>query len=145
MNDLLDRLNQLSLSQRKLLKLKLLPIEQIEQENQTQIHAFVVGDRQDLSSQLREHAQMTRRILSAFIAALTLLSGAQAAEEPVLNVYNWSDYIAEDTLANFEKETGIKVTYDVYDSNEVVDAKLLTGRSGFDIVVPSNNFLTKHK
>lgn len=71
------------------------------------------------------------------------VAGAAQADSKVLHVYNWSDYIAEDTLANFEKETGIKVTYDVYDSNEVVDAKLLTGRSGFDIVVPSNNFLTK--
>src|SRR5690606_21989410 len=66
---------------------------------------------------------------------------AHAAGE--LKIYNWSDYIAEDTIANFEKETGIKVTYDVYDSNEVLDAKLLTGRSGFDIVVPSNHYLTK--
>lgn len=66
---------------------------------------------------------------------------AQAAGE--LKIYNWSDYIAEDTIANFEKETGIKVTYDVYDSNEVLDARLLTGRSGFDIVVPSNHYLSK--
>ena len=58
-------------------------------------------------------------------------------------VYNWSDYIAEDTLANFEKETGIKVVYDVFDSNEVLEAKLLAGSSGYDVVVPSNPFLAK--
>jgi len=58
-------------------------------------------------------------------------------EEPRLNVYNWSDYIAPDTISKFEAETGIKVTYDVYDSNEVLEAKLLSGRSGYDIVVPS--------
>jgi putrescine transport system substrate-binding protein len=66
-----------------------------------------------------------------------------AQEEAVLNVYNWSDYIAEDTIANFEAETGIKVNYDVYDNNEIVDAKLLAGSAGYDIVVPSGNFLER--
>lgn len=66
-----------------------------------------------------------------------------AASEQVLHVYNWSDYIAEDTLENFTKETGIKVVYDVFDSNEVLEAKLLAGASGYDIVVPSNPFLAK--
>ena len=61
----------------------------------------------------------------------------------VLNVYNWSDYIAEDTLANFEKETGIKVRYDVFDSNEVLEAKLMAGNTGYDIVVPSLTFLSR--
>src|SRR3954449_9443330 len=59
------------------------------------------------------------------------------AEEALLHVYNWSDYIAPDTIANFTKETGIAVTYDVYDGNEVLEAKLLAGHSGYDIVVPS--------
>ena len=71
------------------------------------------------------------------------LAGVAQAEDKVLHVYNWSDYIAEDTLANFEKETGIKVVYDVFDSNEVLEAKLLAGSSGYDIVVPSNPFLAK--
>ncbi len=66
-----------------------------------------------------------------------------APEEKVLNVYNWSDYIAEDTIANFEKEYGIKVRYDVYDSNETLEAKLLAGSSGYDVVVPSAPFLEK--
>ncbi|WP_434359229.1 polyamine ABC transporter substrate-binding protein [Parasalinivibrio latis] len=76
------------------------------------------------------------------IASTVMFSaGLQAQEE--LRIYNWSDYIAEDTLENFEKETGIKVTYDVYDSNDVLEAKLLSGNSGYDLVVPSNNFLAK--
>ena len=65
------------------------------------------------------------------------------AEEPVLNVYNWSDYIAEDTIANFEERTGITVNYDVFDSNEVVEAKLLAGNTGYDVVVPSASFLER--
>ncbi len=77
------------------------------------------------------------------LATGALIAGAAQAEETTLHVYNWSDYIAEDTLANFEAETGIKVVYDVFDSNEVLEAKLLSGHSGYDVVVPSNNFLAK--
>ena len=58
--------------------------------------------------------------------------------EKELNIYNWSDYIAEDTIPNFEKEFGVKVTYDTYESNEEMVAKLQAGASGYDIVVPSN-------
>ena len=76
-------------------------------------------------------------MLRLFLVALFLCPFAAAAEAPVLHVYNWSDYIAPDTIANFEKETGIAVTYDVYDGNEVLEAKLLAGHSGHDIVVPS--------
>ena len=77
--------------------------------------------------------------------ALTLLAShgvaqAQAAEPKVLNIYNWSDYIAEDTIKNFEKETGIKVRYDNYDNNEILQAKLVAGQTGYDIVVPSAHF-----
>src|SRR5437763_13150346 len=76
-------------------------------------------------------------ILGFCLVALMLWPLAAEAEEPVLHVYNWSDYIAPDPIAGFEKETGIAVTYDVYDGNEVLEAKLLAGRSGYDIVVPS--------
>ena len=62
---------------------------------------------------------------------------AVAAEDKVLNVSNWSDYVAEDTIARFEKETGIKVEYDLYDSNEMLEAKLTAGSSGYDVVFPS--------
>ena len=58
----------------------------------------------------------------------------------MLNIYNWSDYIAEDTIKNFEKETGIKVRYDNYDNNEVLHAKLVAGKTGYDIVVPGSHF-----
>ena len=79
----------------------------------------------------------------AWLAALgTGVSGlVQAQEEDkVLNIYNWSDYIAEDTIRTFEKETGIKVRYDNFDNNEIVHAKLVAGKSGYDIVVPSSNW-----
>jgi len=59
----------------------------------------------------------------------------------VLHVYNWSDYIAEDTIPGFERETGTKVTYGMFDSNELLETKLLAGGSGFDVVVPSLQFL----
>src|SRR5215475_9979947 len=74
---------------------------------------------------------------ASFFTLLLPLGPAAGAEEPVLHVYNWSDYIAPDTIANFTKETGIAVTYDVYDGNEVLEAKLLAGQSGYDVVVPS--------
>jgi putrescine transport system substrate-binding protein len=75
--------------------------------------------------------------LGCWIAAAVIAMLPAAGEEQRLNVYNWSDYIASDTIPKFEAETGIGVTYDVYDSNEVLEAKLLSGRSGYDIVVPS--------
>ncbi|HKQ16491.1 MAG TPA: polyamine ABC transporter substrate-binding protein [Steroidobacteraceae bacterium] len=70
-------------------------------------------------------------------------AGAAAQEEKVLHVFNWSDYIAEDTVPNFEKQSGIKVTYDVFDSNDVLETRLLAGNSGFDVVVPSASFLER--
>ncbi|MDQ1812833.1 polyamine ABC transporter substrate-binding protein [Massilia sp. CCM 9210] len=84
-----------------------------------------------------------RRIAQCFIlglaAAASITGPAWAAppEEKILNIYNWSDYIAEDTVRNFEKETGIKVRYDLFDSNEVLHAKLTAGKTGYDIVVPT--------
>jgi putrescine transport system substrate-binding protein len=77
----------------------------------------------------------------ALSGAALMAGGAQAADaSKVLNIYNWSDYIAEDTIKNFEKETGIKVRYDNYDSNEILHAKLLAGKTGYDIVVPGAHF-----
>lgn len=60
-----------------------------------------------------------------------------------LHIYNWSDFIAKDTIANFEQLTHINVTYDVYDSNEVLDGRLMAGKTGYDVVVPSDNFLAR--
>ncbi|MGC6518454.1 MAG: polyamine ABC transporter substrate-binding protein [Candidatus Puniceispirillaceae bacterium] len=85
------------------------------------------------------HIRKTSIIAAA--AALSLAAATAGAQE--LNVYNWSDYIAEDTIANFEAETGIKVTYDMYDSNEVLEAKMLAGSSGYDVVVPTGDFLAR--
>ncbi len=89
------------------------------------------------------------RPFKSFLSAATALvvglgaawpASAADAEPKVLNVYNWSDYIADDTIKNFEKETGIKVHYDNYDNNEVLHAKLVAGKTGYDIVVPSAHF-----
>ncbi len=84
----------------------------------------------------------TSSILAAAVLAFCGSAGV-AAEEKVLNIYNWSDYIAEDTISGFEERTGIKVNYDVFDSNEVLEAKLLAGRSGYDVVVPSASFMER--
>ncbi len=86
---------------------------------------------------------MRKIILSA--AALALAGGAAAAQDAdkVVNVYNWSDYIDEEILEEFTAETGIEVVYDVYDSNEVLETKLLAGDSGYDVVVPSGAFLQR--
>ncbi|CAG0911455.1 unnamed protein product, partial [Cyprideis torosa] len=65
------------------------------------------------------------------------------AEEQVLNVYNWSDYIDDSVLKDFTEQTGIKVNYDVFDSNEILETKLLAGSSGYDLVVPSAHFLSR--
>ena len=86
---------------------------------------------------------VSRGLCAAVTVAVTVLGGMANAEEKVLNVYNWSDYIAEDTIEKFEAETGIKVNYDVFDSNEIVEAKLLTGSTGYDVVVPTANFLER--
>ncbi len=67
-------------------------------------------------------------------------SALAGANEPRLNLYNWSDYIAKNTIAGFEKQTGIKARYDVYDSADTLQAKLLTGRSGYDVVTPTSNY-----
>ncbi len=79
---------------------------------------------------------------AAFAIALGAATVA-AAEEAVVNVYNWSDYIDEELLVEFEAETGIKVVYDVFDSNNILETKLLTGKSGYDVVVPSGTFLAR--
>ncbi|MFZ4284836.1 extracellular solute-binding protein [Variovorax sp. HJSM1_2] len=66
---------------------------------------------------------------------------AEPAEEKVLNVYNWPDYIAKDLIANFEKESGIKVNYQTFENNEALQAKLVAGNSGYDLVVPGAVFV----
>jgi len=97
----------------------------------------------------------TRTATATFLAVLVLAGcgrkpetqGAEdapaAVEARVLNVYNWSDYIDPAVIEAFQKETGIAVSYDVFDSNEVLETKLLTGKSGYDVVVPSAYFLER--
>lgn len=80
--------------------------------------------------------------LLASACAMALSAGA-VAEDKVLNVYNWSDYIYDGAIAEFEAATGIKVNYDVYDSNETLEGKLMTGNTGYDIVVPTGSFLER--
>ncbi|WP_339463736.1 polyamine ABC transporter substrate-binding protein [Pseudomonas sp. EA_105y_Pfl2_R69] len=81
-------------------------------------------------------------LLAGLVAAALAVPSAQAADREV-KVYNWSDYIGETTLADFKQATGITALYDVFDSNETLEGKLLAGRSGYDLVVPSNHFLGK--
>lgn len=76
-------------------------------------------------------------------AASATVVTAVTDDEKVLNVYNWSDYIADDTVKNFEAKYGVKVNYDVFDSNELVETKMLAGSSGYDIVVPSSQFMER--
>jgi putrescine transport system substrate-binding protein len=88
---------------------------------------------------------LRRTLLALSAAGLAAFAGAAAAQaEPkVLNILNWADYIGPDTIKQFEKETGIKVRYDTFDSNETLHARLVAGRTGYDIVVPSSHFAKK--
>ncbi len=83
---------------------------------------------------------MKRLLASASVACLTAMP---AFAQGVVHVYNWSDYIADDTIAKFEAETGLRVVYDVYDSNDTLEAKLLAGSSGYDVVVPTSSYLKR--
>ncbi|WP_206659531.1 polyamine ABC transporter substrate-binding protein [Hansschlegelia zhihuaiae] len=81
--------------------------------------------------------------MAACVAALGLALGVGQALAKEVRVYNWSDYIDDQILKDFEAETGIKVVYDVFDSNEILETKLLTGKTGYDVVVPSATFLSR--
>ncbi len=83
---------------------------------------------------------MKKTAIAAIIGGLLAASGAFAEE---VRVYNWSDYIDEELLTKFEEETGIKLIYDVFDSNEVLETKMLAGSSGYDVVVPTGTFLQR--
>ncbi|MGR3320755.1 MAG: polyamine ABC transporter substrate-binding protein [Pseudooceanicola sp.] len=82
---------------------------------------------------------MTKTLIT-LTAALALGTAAMAEE---VHVYNWSDYIDEDLLTKFEEETGIELVYDVFDSNELLETKMLAGGSGYDVVVPTGSFLQR--
>jgi putrescine transport system substrate-binding protein len=94
------------------------------------------------------------RLSAALVMSATLVAGCSrpaahvvpdpaTANEKVLNVYNWSDYIQPSVIKDFEKETGIHVNYDVFDSNEILETKLLTGHTNYDVVVPSAAFMER--
>src|SRR5262245_59463664 len=92
---------------------------------------------------------MHRPICVALAAAAIAASAwaapaaAQARKERTVNVYNWSDYVAPTTIDDFSKETGIKARYDTFDSNDTLETKLLAGKSGYDVVVPTAFFLER--
>jgi putrescine transport system substrate-binding protein len=88
---------------------------------------------------------MRRAIRFALVAAATMAITPAAAQpkERVVNIYNWSDYIAPGVIDEFSKETGIKVRYDTFDSNDTLETKLLAGKSGYDVVVPTAYFLER--
>ena len=83
------------------------------------------------------------RLVAAIAAALALPSLAARAQERTVNFYNWSNYMAPGVLEDFTKETGIKVVYDTFDANETLETRLLAGKSGYDVVVPTAYFLQR--
>src|ERR1035441_4331858 len=82
------------------------------------------------------------RCAVAIAAVLALLLPA-GAEERTVNFYNWSNYVAPGVLEDFTRETGIKVVYDTFDANETLETRLLAGKSGYDVVVPTAYFLQR--
>ncbi len=92
---------------------------------------------------MRDLSTIRRAAALVALAAFCLLATQIPAQERIVNVYNWSDYIDPAALEDFTRETGIKVRYDVFDSNDTLETKLLAGRSGYDVVVPSANFLER--
>jgi putrescine transport system substrate-binding protein len=90
---------------------------------------------------------LTAAVTIALLCACGAHDGSRASSAEgaakMLNVYSWMDYIAPDTVANFERETGIEVRYDTFDNNEVLETKLLTGHTNYDIVVPTENYFDR--
>jgi putative spermidine/putrescine transport system substrate-binding protein/putrescine transport system substrate-binding protein len=83
------------------------------------------------------------RIQPLSLAVVIAATSTSALADETVNISNWNSYIAPDTLANFTQATGIKTTYDIHDSNEVLESKLMTGNTGYDVVSPSNHFLSR--
>lgn len=79
----------------------------------------------------------------ALLLAGTVSACSHDSHEKTLNVYNWADYIGKNTLAQFEKETGIRVVYDTYDADETLEAKMMAGDSGYDIVSTSTDYFSR--
>jgi len=87
--------------------------------------------------------EFSMKTIAFSLIASALLAHSALAQDKVVNVYNWTDYVDPTVLEDFTKATGIKVVYDTYDNNEIVETKLLAGKSGYDIVVPSGPFLQR--
>src|ERR1700688_1834352 len=83
------------------------------------------------------------RSLIAMGALRAALSPAAKAQQRTVNFYNWSNYMAPGVLEDFTRETGIKVVYDTFDANETLETRLLAGKSGYDVVVPTAYFLQR--
>lgn len=84
-----------------------------------------------------------KKLLNLIFLVMLVNINVSIAEQKKIHVYNWSDYIAKDTLSDFEKETGIKIIYDVFDSNELLEGKMISGNTGYNIVFPSSSFLAR--
>jgi putrescine transport system substrate-binding protein len=116
-------------------------------DNQKQAAMFVCYEGQGRKNGHRQTSEgefrMSLKSMLTGVAALSLMSGIAFAQDRTVNVFNWSDYIDESILEDFTKETGIKVVYDVFDSNEVLETKLLAGSTGYDVVVPTADFLSR--
>ena len=91
---------------------------------------------------IRRQPALRATLVASAVLALAASLSARAGDTN-LNVYNWSEYVAKDTVPNFEKQSGIKVRYDSYDSDDTLQTKLLAGSSGYDIVVPTSNYLAQ--
>ncbi len=87
--------------------------------------------------------RFTSALAALAFGVSTLATATIAQSDEVVNVYNWSDYIDESVLEDFTKETGIEVRYDVFDSNELLETKMLAGQSGYDVVVPTGTFISR--
>src|SRR2546421_6639198 len=92
---------------------------------------------------MRDWSRTQIGCIAAMAAVLALLSPLAKAEERIVNFYNWSNYVAPGVLEDFTRETGIKVVYDTFDANETLETRLLAGKSGYDVVVPTAYFLQR--
>src|SRR6202044_483042 len=92
---------------------------------------------------IRRRTRTQIRLAAAIAAALALPSLTARAQERTVNFYNWSNYVAPGVLEDFTRETGIKVVYDTFDANETLEPRLLRGKSGYDLVVPTAYFLQR--